>query len=114
MKYNLLVRLTSLLLLIIIINGYNNKRNVKNRPAKAGEYSSNRLYENISSLKSSIISNIYFSLIPIILFNKKKLIFSYSNFENSLLSDIIIYTVTVLIYYEIFQPYINNKLPNFL
>lgn len=114
MKYNLLVRLTSLSLFILIINAYNKTRNVVNRPAKSGEYSSIRSYQNISLIKSIIISNIIYSIMPIFLFNKKRLIFSIENFENSLVSDILVYTVSVLIFYEFFQPYIGNRMPNFL
>lgn len=114
MKYNLLIRLTSLLLLLLVINKYNKNKNVSDRPAKPGEYSSNRIYSNISVIKSSIISNIFFSLIPIILFNKKRTIFSFNNFENTVVCDMIVYFITMMIFYEIIQPYITNILPNFL
>lgn len=113
MEYNLLVRLITLLLIIMVINRYNQYNDTKNISAKKGKYSSSRSYSNSSLIKSIILSNIFFSLMPVILFNKKKLIFSVNEFEKSLVGDITIYIVSILIYYEILQPYIINIMPNF-
>ena len=110
-------RLLILFIVIIITNNiwqYNLKNKIDEN-APIGKYSNINSYANISPLKHDIYKEIVLDILPFLFVNsiKSEEFFSIENFDNSIFGQTLLIVLTYIIYYQIIQPYIINKLPNF-
>jgi len=112
-------RLQIILLFIVIIITNNiwtyNLKNNTDENAPIGKYSNTNSYANISAMKHDIYKEVALYILPYLFVNsiKSEEFFSINKFEDSIIGQTTLTVLSYIIYYQIIQPYIINKLPNF-
>ena len=78
--------------------------------AKAGEYSDNNVYINISPIQHDIFKQLCVDVLPMLMFGlaTKDELFNIDNFENSIIGNSTLVCIGYAMYYQLIQPYIIN------
>jgi hypothetical protein len=104
-------------LVVVYIAWHMNKKNNTDSTIQAvsGKYSDTSNYKNILPMKDDIFKQITIDLAPFLLLGTitSNDFFNIENFENSAVGKTMFVLLSYGIYYQIVQPYIINKLPNF-
>jgi hypothetical protein len=108
-----------IILIVAIIIMYNiwtnNKKNDTVNVATIGKYSEANNYKNITPMKHDIYKQLTIDLTPLLLLNlvSSDEFFSINNFEQSAVGKSLLSGLSYVVFYQLIQPYIVNRLPNF-
>jgi hypothetical protein len=114
MTKNQIIILLVLVILLYYIYNYNKSHNVKTSADK-NEYSEENNYKHITHMKHDVFKQITIDIIPILIlgmFTSNEL-FSLKNIEHTIIGKGLLAVLGMFIYYQIIQPYVANKMPNF-